>query len=329
LRYALRRLGFFVLTLWAALTLNFLLPRLMPGNPALAMMTKFHSAGANPQTLRALETLFGVNNQQGLIAQYFGYLHQMLTGNFGTSLSQFPASVTSVIGSAIWWTLGLVGVTTVLAFILGTGLGIVSAWRRGGKLDSVLPPVFVITSAIPYFWVAMVLVLVFGITLHWFPSQGGYYVTTDSPGLNLTFFQDVVNHAFLPAMALLITTIGTWILTMRNTMITTLAEDYVRMARAKGLPGWRIMLDYAARNAMLPNLVGFAMSLGFVVSGAILVEYVFNYPGVGYMLLQAVDGEDYPLMQALFLLITVAVLVAILAADILTALLDPRTRAAR
>ena len=329
MRYALRRLGFFVLTLWAALTLNFLLPRLMPGNPALAMMAKFHTAGANPQTLRALETLFGVNNQQGLIGQYFGYLHQMLTGNFGTSLSQFPASVSSVIGSAIWWTLGLVGVTTILAFLLGTGLGIVSAWRRGGKLDSVVPPVFVITSAIPYFWVAMVLVLVFGITLHLFPSQGGYYVTTDTPGFNLTFFQDVVNHAFLPAMALLITTIGTWILTMRNTMITTLAEDYVRMARAKGLPGWRIMLDYAARNAILPNLVGFAMSLGFVVSGAILVEYVFNYPGVGYMLLQAVDGEDYPLMQALFLLITVAVLVAILAADVLTAMLDPRTRAAR
>ena len=329
MRYALRRLGFFVLTLWAALTINFLLPRLMPGNPALAMMTKFHSAGANPQTLKALETLFGVNNQQGLLAQYFGYLHQMLTGNFGTSLSQFPASVSSVIGSAIWWTLGLVGFATILAFLLGTGLGIVSAWRRGGKLDSVVPPVFVITSAIPYFWVAMVLVLVFGITLHWFPTQGGYYVTTDTPGFNLTFFQDVVNHAFLPAMALLITTIGTWILTMRNTMITTLAEDYVRMARAKGLPGRRIMLDYAARNAILPNLVGFAMSLGFVVSGAILVEYVFNYPGVGYMLLQAVSGEDFPLMQALFLLITVAVLLAILAADILTALLDPRTRAAR
>ena len=234
-----------------------------------------------------------------------------------------------MIGSAIWWTVGLVGITTILAFLLGTGLGIVSAWRRGGKLDSIVPPVFVITSAIPYFWVAMVLVLIFGITLHWFPSQGAYYITTDSPGFNLTFFQDVVNHAFLPAMALLITTIGTWILTMRNTMITTLAEDYVRMARAKGLPGHRIMLDYAARNAILPNLVGFAMSLGFVVSGAILIEYVFNYPGVGYMLLQAVDGEDYPLMQALFLLITLAVLLAILAADILTALLDPRTRTAR
>src|SRR5579859_6875500 len=145
MRFALRRLAFFVLTLWAALTLNFLLPRLMPGNPALAMMPTFHSAGANPQTLRALETLFGVNNSQGLVGQYFGYLHQMLTGNFGTSLSQYPASVSSVIGSAIWWTLGLVGVTTVLAFLLGTGLGIISAWRRGGTLDSVVPPVFVIT----------------------------------------------------------------------------------------------------------------------------------------------------------------------------------------
>jgi peptide/nickel transport system permease protein len=174
-----------------------------------------------------------------------------------------------------------------------------------------------------------VLVLIFALTLHWFPSQGGYYVTTDTPGLSLVFFEDVFNHAVLPSVSLLITTIGTWILTMRNTMITTLAEDYVRMARAKGLPNRRIMFDYAARNAILPNLTGFAMSLGFVVSGAILIEYVFNYPGVGYMLLQAVSNEDYPLMQGLFLLITVAVLVAILIADILTALLDPRTRAAR
>ena len=329
MRYVLRRLGFFVLTLWVALTLNFLLPRLMPGNPALAMLGKFHDLNATPQTLHALEILFGVNSQQSLLAQYGGYLQHILTGNLGISLSEYPIPVTTVIGSAIWWTLGLVGVATILAFILGTGLGIVSAWRRGSRLDSIVPPTFVITSAIPYFWVAMVLILVFGLTLHWFPSQGGYYVTTDTPGLNWTFFQDVINHAFLPAVSLLITTIGTWILTMRNTMITTLAEDYVRMARAKGLPGRRIMFDYAARNAILPNLTGFAMSLGFVVSGAILIEYVFNYPGVGYMLLQAVSGEDYPLMQGLFLLITVAVLFAILVADLLTALLDPRTRAAR
>jgi peptide/nickel transport system permease protein len=173
----------------------------------------------------------------------------------------------------------------------------------------------------------MVLVLIFGITLHWLPYLGGYNVSTDTPSFSLSYAGDVLSHAILPAAALLITTIGTWILTMRNTMITTLAEDYVRMARAKGLPGRRIMVDYAARNAILPNLTGFAMSLGFVVSGAILIEYVFNYPGIGFMLLQAVQGEDYPLMQALFLLITVAVLVAILLADIATALLDPRTRA--
>jgi len=328
MRYVLRRLGFFLLTLWAALTFNFLLPRLMPGNPALAMLGKFHG-NLTPQSLNALEILFGVNTHKSLPVQYVDYLHQIVTGNFGTSLDFYPASVDSVISGAIWWTLGLVGVTTVLAFVLGTGLGIVAAWRRGGRLDSLLPPVFVIASAVPYFWVGMVLVLVFGINLHWLPYVDGYYVATDTPGLNLTFIEDVLSHAVLPSLSLLITTIGTWILTMRNTMITTLAEDYVRMARAKGLPGWRVMLDYAARNAILPNLTGFAMSLGFVVSGAILIEYVFNYPGVGFMLLQAVQGEDYPLMQALFLLITVAVLVAILIADLATALLDPRTREAR
>jgi peptide/nickel transport system permease protein len=327
LRFALRRLGFFVFTLWAALTLNFLLPRLMPGNPALAMLSKFHGQ-LGPGALHALEILFGVNTDKSLPAQYVTYLHQIATGNLGVSLEFYPATVTSVIGGAIWWTLGLVGVTTILAFALGTGLGIVSAWRRGGRLDSVLPPVFVITSAVPYFWVGMVLVLIFGITLKWLPTQGGFYVSTDTPSLSLVYFEDVLSHATLPAITLLITTIGTWILTMRNTMITTLAEDYVRMARAKGLPGRRIMVDYAARNAILPNLTGFAMSLGFVVSGAILIEYVFNYPGVGYMLLQAVQSEDFPLMQALFLLITVAVLVAILIADIATALLDPRTRTA-
>ena len=325
MRYVLRRLGFFVLTMWAALTLNFLLPHLMPGNPAQTMLSKFRGE-LNPGELHSLEVLFGLNTNQDIFQQYISYVHQLLTGNLGISLSEYPKTVSSVIGSAIWWTLGLVGVTTVLAFLLGTFIGIVSAWRRGSWLDSIVPPVFVVTSALPYFLVGIVLLLVFGITLKWFPSEGAYYVTTDTPGFNLTFVQDVINHAILPAMALLITLIGTWILTMRNTMITTLAEDYVRMARAKGLPGWRIMLDYAARNAILPNLTGFAMSLGFVVSGAILIEDVFNYPGVGFMLLSAVDNEDYPLMQGLFLLITVAVLVAILIADVLTALLDPRTR---
>src|SRR5438067_662190 len=194
MRFVVRRLGFFLVTLWAAVTLNFLIPRLMPGNAAIAMMSRY-KGHVNPQAMHALEIAFGIHN-----------------------------------------------------------------------------------------------------------------------------------HQSLPALPFIVTAIGGWILTMRNNMITVLTEDYVRMARAKGLKPWRIMWTYAGRNAILPNLVGFAMSLGFVVGGAILVEFVFNYPGVGWMFLQSVENQDYALMQALFLMITVTVLLAILAADVATAILDPRTR---
>jgi peptide/nickel transport system permease protein len=327
MRFVLRRLGFFVLTLWVALTLNFVLPRLMPGNPATAMIAD-HRGVIGPAALKALEAQFGLNNHQSIVGQYFRYLGDVATGKFGVSLTTQPGnSVGRIVLDAIPWTLSLVGLTTVLAFILGTGIGILAAWRRGGRLDSVMPPVFVIMTVVPYFWLALVLILIFGVTLHWFP----YFFTYDftlTPGFNWTYIGNVLDHAILPAFTLLVTTIGTWILTMRNNMITTLAEDYVRMARAKGLPGHRIMLSYAARNAILPNLTGFAMSLGFVVGGAILIEDVFNYQGVGYLLLNAVNNDDYPLMQALFLLITVAVLVSILVSDMATAILDPRTREA-
>ena len=327
MRYVSRRLGFFLLTLWVALTLNFVLPRLMPGNPALAIIGKFRG-GISPQAVKVLQAEFGVGTHQNLVAQYFSYLGNVATLKFGTSLTTQPgASVGRIVLDAIPWTLGLVGITTILAFVLGTGIGIVSAWWRGGRLDSLMPPVFVIMTVIPYFWIGLVLILIFGVKLRVLPYFFSYNYSL-TPGFNATFIGNVAEHAILPAFTLLITTIGVWILTMRNTMITTLAEDYVRMARAKGLPAHRIMFDYAARNAILPNLTGFAMSLGFVVGGAILIEEVFNYQGVGYLLLQAVNNEDYPLMQALFLLITVAVLVAILISDVATAILDPRTRAA-
>jgi peptide/nickel transport system permease protein len=327
MRYVLRRLAFFLLTLWVALTLNFVLPRLMPGNPATAIIGKFRG-GISPQAVKVLEAQFGIGTHQNLVAQYFRYLGDVATLKFGVSLTTEPgASVGRIVFDAIPWTLGLVGITTVLAFILGTVIGIVSAWWRGGRMDSLLPPIFVIMTVVPYFWIGLVLILIFGVKLRWLPYFFSYNYTL-TPGLNAAFIGNVAEHAILPAFTLLITTIGVWILTMRNTMITTLAEDYVRMARAKGLPAHRIMFDYAARNAILPNLTGFAMSLGFVVGGAILIEEVFNYQGVGYLLLQAVNNDDYPLMQALFLLITVAVLVAILLSDLATAILDPRTRTA-
>ena len=322
--YLLRRLEFFVVTLWAALTLNFILPRLLPGGPEIALRTRFHGR-VNPATIKSLEVALGIHTDQNQLQQYLAYLGNLVHGDLGVSLGFYPQRVTDVIGLALPWTLGLVGMATVIAFVLGTLIGIFGAWRRGGILDSVLPPVFVVISAFPYFWVGLICILVFAITLGWFPQAFGSGLETPS-GLSAAYVLDVLWHSILPAFTIVLTSIGGWILTMRNNMITTLAEDYIRMARAKGLSPTRIMLQYAARNAILPNLVGFAMSLGFVISGALLVEIVFNYPGLGTFLLQAVNNEDFSLMQGLFLLITVAVLLAVIAADFLTAWLDPRTR---
>ncbi len=297
----------------------------MPGNPAEAMMSRFKGR-INPEALKALEVAFGVDSNESGFQQYLDYLHNTVTGHFGISLTFFPVPVATVVRGALPWTLGLVGLTTLLAFLVGTLIGVVAGWRRGGRVDSILPTVFVITSALPYFWVGMIFILVFSVwTDGALPNDGGYD-TALTAGWDAVFVRSVLQHALLPALTILIVSIGGWILTMRNNMITTLAEDYVRMGRAKGLSNRRIMLDYAAHNAILPNLAGFAMSLGFVVSGSILVEFTFNYPGVGYMLLSAVSNEDFPLMQALFLLITMAVLIAVLVCDFLILLLDPRAR---
>ena len=322
--YLLRRLEFFVVTLWAALTLNFILPRLLPGGPEIALRTRFHGR-VNPATIKSLEVALGIHTDQNQVQQYLAYLGNLVHGDLGVSLGFYPQRVTEVIMLALPWTLGLVGMATVIAFVLGTLIGILGAWRRGGILDSVLPPVFVVISAFPYFWVGLICILIFAITLGWFPQAFGSSLESTS-GLSVAYVLDVLSHSILPGFTIVLTSIGGWILTMRNNMITTLAEDYIRMARAKGLSPTRIMLQYAARNAILPNLVGFAMSLGFVISGALLVEIVFNYPGLGTFLLQAVNNEDFSLMQGLFLLITLAVLLAVIAADFLTAWLDPRTR---
>jgi peptide/nickel transport system permease protein len=327
MRYVLRRLGFFALTLWAALTLNFFLPRFMPGNPLQALRARTHGK-VSPEALQQMLTSYGFKPHQNVVSQYFAYLGNMFTGHWGVSIgATLGQPVRQIIGQALPWTLGLVGVATVLAFLLGSLIGVLAAWKRGGMLDSVLPPVFVVTSALPYFWVGLLLILVFSVWTHgWLPSDFNYD-TSLQPWFSPGFVGSVLQHAVLPGATIVITAIGAWILTMRNNMLTTLAEDYVRMARAKGLSDRRIMFDYAARNAMLPNLAGFAMSLGFVITGSILVEYVFNYPGLGYELYNAVQNTDYPLMQALFMLFTVAVLLALLICEFAIAVLDPRSRA--
>lgn len=322
--FFIRRLEFFLITLWATLTLNFFLPRLMPGNPAQALLARFHGR-VNPQALKALEVAFGVDTKDSLLSQYVQYLGNVLHGDFGLSITFFPTPVAQVVVQALPWTLGLIGITTIIAFILGTLIGIVAAWRRGGAIDSVLPPVFIVLSAFPYFWLGLICIYLFSVWLNWFPMGFAYDVGAQVT-LSWSFVGQIFNHAALPALTIIVTSIGGWILTMRNNMLTTLSEDYVKMARAKGLSANRIMLLYAGRNALLPNITGFALSLGFVLSGALLTEIVFTYPGIGYILYQAVTSEDYPLMQALFLIITLAVLVAVVISDIANAMLDPRTR---
>src|SRR6059058_4568372 len=174
MRFLVHRLGFFVLTLWAAITVNFFIPRLMPGDPASAMMARFHGR-VNPSAIHALQVAFGVDTSKSVWSQYLSYLHNTLTGNFGTSLTYFPLSVSTEISQALPWTLGLIGVATVMAFVIGTVIGTISGWRRGGMVDSIVPPVFVVTSALPYFWVGMILILVFSVwTNGGLPNDGAY-----------------------------------------------------------------------------------------------------------------------------------------------------------
>lgn len=320
----LRRIQFFLLTLWAAVTINFILPRMMPGDPVSAMLARYHGR-INPQSMKALEVAFGLNNHESVIQQYFEYLNNIVHLQFGTSVSYFPSSVTSVVMTALPWTLALAGITTVISFLLGTLIGMIVAWRRGGVVDGIATPMFVVLSAVPYFWLGLLAIYLFSVYWQLLPLGFGYDEGSTIT-LSWPFVGQVISHGALPALTIIVTSVGTWILTMRNNMLGTLSEDYVRMARAKGLRPWRIMVLYAGRNAILPNLTGFALSLGFVVSGLLLTEIVFTYPGVGYLFLQAVGNQDYPLMQALFLFVTVAVLVAVLLADVANALLDPRTR---
>ena len=251
------------------------------------------------------------------------FWYNLLHGNLGVSTSYYPSTVSSVIRSALPWTLGLVGVATVISFILGTLLGILVAWRRGTWLDNLLPATTFFQAA-PYFFVAFLALDIFAVRLGWFPT-GRAYDQLDFPGFNGPFVADVLVHAILPAATIVVCSAAGWIVGMRNVMVTTMDEDYVLVAQAKGLPKRRVIW-YAARNAILPSVSGFSIALGFVVSGALLTEIVFSYPGLGWILLQAVGARDYPLLQGIFLVITFAVLLANLVADSIYVFLDPRTR---
>lgn len=323
LNYLFRRLGFYAVAAWAALTLNFFIPRLMPGDPAAIIFARFRGK-LKPEAINALRETFGLTDAP-LLGQYWSYLKSILSGDLGTSIAYFPEPVINIISSGLLWTIFLAGFSLIIAFSIGTLLGIIIAWNRNGKLDSFLPPALAFLGAFPYFWLAMVALYIFGFKLNWFPL-GHAYGNEVTPGLNLPFILSALNHAALPALTMIFVSLGGWMLSMRNTMITTLGTDYITFAHAKGLPSRLIMLRYAARNAIIPNFTGFGMALGFILSGALLTEIIFSYPGQGYLLLQAVRAQDFPLMQGLFMTITFAVLAANWLVDIAILFFDPRTR---
>ncbi|GAA2424896.1 ABC transporter permease [Streptomyces macrosporus] len=323
MKFVLQRLAFYLLTAWAAITINFLVPRLMPGDPVQSLIARYQGQ-LSSKAIASLETLFGLDQDRSLWQQYLDYWANLARGDLGLSFTFFPTPVSEVMAQSLPWTLALVGTTTLISFLIGTGIGIFAGWRRGSWLDGLLP-VTTFISSIPYFWLGLIAITLFAVQWPIFPAAGGYD-TGLVPGLDAAFLSSALYHAVLPGVTIVLSAMAGWILGMRNMMVTVSSEDYVTVAQAKGLPERRVMFSYAARNAILPNVSGFALSLGFIVGGTLLVEMVFSYPGIGYVLFQGVNAKDYPLMQGVFLIITLAVLAANLLADLLYMLLDPRTR---
>ena len=327
MRYIGRKVLLFVVTLWAAVTLNFILPRLMPGSPVDAALAKLAQTG-QPITdaqRKAIEIQLG-SPHGGLLSQYVQYLNNIVHLRFGRSYSFPSETVAHTIGKALPWTLILVGTTTIIAFGIGTLLGVYAGWRRGTSADSTVTLGATFFAAFPPFWLGLLFLYVLAYKMNWFPIKGGYSPGA-SPEWSLSFANDAFQHSVLPALTLAITSLSGWVFGMRNNMINTLGEDYVTFAEANGLRTRTVATLYAARNALLPNVTAFGLSLGAVMGGAVLVEGIFGYPGLGNLLYIAVSNHDFPLMQALFLVITVSMLVAIFIVDLLYARLDPRVRA--
>jgi len=328
MRWFARRLAFYVFSIWVALTVNFLLPRLMPGSPIAGLLQHLSPAqlSANPGIIQTYEALLG-GGHHSIWQDYVTYLNRIAHFNFGLSTSNYPTKVSEVVGRTLPYSIFLVGVAFIIAFVIGIAIGTVAAWRRGGFTDSVVVQAVMFASAFPAFFIALLGLYVFGLKLGWFPIQHAYGNDV-VPGWNWTFISSAFRHSQLPILAIVAAYIGGWVLNMRNVMINTIGEDYVAMAQAKGLKDRRVMIRYAGRNAILPPLNGFAALFASAVGGLVFVEFIFSYPGAGYTLQNAVLGNDYPLAQAILVVLSVCVILANLIMDILNFVLDPRLRTA-
>jgi peptide/nickel transport system permease protein len=322
-RFLLQRIAFYLFTAWAALTINFFIPRLIPGDPVTSLINKFQGQ-MSTEAINSLYVLFGLDKNASLWSQYVHYWGQVFHGDLGLSFTFFPTPVSDILKQSLPWTIALVGITTFASFMIGTSLGVLAGWRRGSWLDGLLPATTFLSS-IPYFWLGLLAITLFAGPDSYFPSGQGYEPGI-VPGWNAEFISSAFQHSLLPGLTIIVSSVSGWILGMRNMMVTVAAEDYITVAHAKGLSGGRVMTKYAARNALLPSVSGFGMALGLVVGGTFLVEQVFSLPGVGLQLINAISGHDYPLIQGVFLVVTVAVLAANFLADLAYMALDPRTR---
>jgi peptide/nickel transport system permease protein len=321
-RFLGSRAAFYLFTLWAAITINFFLPRMMKGDAVSQYLAR--NRNVSPEAADALRALLGLDTDKSLVEQYLDYWAHLLRGDLGVSLLHGLRPVSEVISQALPWTVGLVGFATIVSFAIGTIGGGIIGWRRGSKLD-VFVPITTFLGTIPYFWLGLLAIAAFSVNLRWFPIGKAYGVGM-RPEWTFEFIGQVIHHGTLPAVTIVIASLGGWMLGMRNMMLTVLDEDYITVAQAKGLPNRRVLWGYAARNAVLPQIQSFALSIGFIVGGTIVMEMVFSYPGIGKLLLDATNAKDYALMQGVFLVITISVLVANVLADIAYAFLDPRTR---
>jgi peptide/nickel transport system permease protein len=325
MKYILKRLGFYIVAFFGALTLNFFLPRMMPGNPVQMYIGTLYQSGGkiNAETIAAIEKLFGYNQKEPLIVSFFNYVISIFKGDWGISFTYYPQSVLDSVKRGLTWTVFLMGTALIIGFIINTLLGILAAWKRGGRLDTTLTVGGQILANIPSVVVAIVLSFALGFT-GVFPRS--YAVTPlFIPQNTFEYVKDVANHAFLPVLAILITGLG-GIMGMRANMINQLGEDYIVMGIAKGVPDRKIMFSYGAKNALLPVVTSLAMSVGFLLGGSLIIEQVFNYPGLGKIMVNAINRRDYPLMQGILLMTTILMLTANFIADISITFLDPRIR---
>jgi len=328
--YLVRRLIKAFFTVWFVTTLVFFLVRLMPSNPVevyineLILQYSLTYAEARDQAA----SLFALDLDAPMHEQYLDYMFNLFQGDMGTSLRSPGTPVLSIIVKFLPWTIFSVGTGLLVSFTLGMVLGMLMAYYRDAFWEPILSGLGSLLSSIPAYIIGMVLLVYLGVRWGLVPihQMRGSSTPGIQPGLTLTFIKDIFFHASMPIATYVLATIGAWMLRMKSNTISTLGEDFVTVARARGLPESRITTAYVGRNASLPLLAQLAISIGFVVGGSILIESIFVYQGIGYRLLEAINTRDYPLMQGIFLIITVSVIVSNLLADYVYSWLDPRIR---